>query len=115
MRSCTCPDPPGGTTMCEENQIAFCIVQNGKAVQRCVTPIPARNSLELVNWVLSIITGMKKSVDSPVNPYEINILKSGRYEMGEIQATFSLPVSVTDAIEEITNDLGGHQQQDLTM
>ena len=36
--NCNCPEPPGGSVTCSDDQIAFCRVFNGKTSSGCLSP-----------------------------------------------------------------------------
>ena len=99
--SCECPDPPGGTQTCSDDQLAVCGYQNGKIVSGCFDrPQRVRlmrgtsaGRLALANWVISKITGITRPHDSDLDDGVIGMLISGRYEneqTGEV-LTFSVP------------------------
>lgn len=101
MSSCECPSPPGGTVKCEDDQIAFCIVKNGKAIHQCITPIETRNSYSLVNWTLGQITGDYRSNSTTITTEDIGILEARKYESGSVQIRFALPSTILKALDEI--------------
>lgn len=51
---CKCPDPPGGAIRCEDFQVGFCKLKNGKIDGECTTPPPSQShGVALHAWVLS--------------------------------------------------------------
>jgi hypothetical protein len=105
---CRCPAPPGGTVECPENYMPFCIVKkNAEPRHLCLPPFQNGNSTQIVNRILSVITGERKFLLSPITNQELNILQNGSFEMGEISVTFTLTPQVKDAVSEIRNNRGG--------
>ncbi|PSL45408.1 hypothetical protein CLV51_104110 [Chitinophaga niastensis] len=104
MNTCNCPNPPGGQVICEQHQMAICIVENGEPRHLCLNPKGKNNSISLVNWALGEITGIERIANSNITTEEIHLLTNGRYKRGkERTVTFSLPQSIKIAIEEISN------------
>ena len=51
---CECPDPPGGSIRCEDDQVGFCNLEKGKIKGACITPPPTQTKgMALEAWVLS--------------------------------------------------------------
>jgi hypothetical protein len=95
--ACDCEDPPGGRIKCEDHQVAYCRIKEGKVDGECKTPPEsAKTTNELGAWVLSELLQM------PIRPENVNrrseyqkILSEGRYtnpKTGEI-IRFELPRS----------------------
>jgi hypothetical protein len=103
---CNCPNPPGGQVVCEPHQMAVCIIQDGQARQQCLDPIKSSDSLTLVNWALSEITGNIRSIYSIVTSQDIELLTQKKHNIGSTAITFSLPQSIQKALEEITKERG---------
>lgn len=101
MSSCDCPRPPGGRVKCEDDQIAFCIVKDGEVTQQCITPISTSDSLMLINWTLSEITGDYRNSFSMISKEDISILKRRKYEAGGVRMTFGLPRTIRKALAEV--------------
>ena len=105
---CNCPQPPGGIVICENNQMALCIIKDGEAIQRCINPPQNRYNIEytpveLINWALEIITDQPRLKAELVEPYFVEILKSGRYQSNKNIVTFSLPPRILNALDELDN------------
>src|SRR6266481_6604605 len=97
--SCECPRPPGGRVNCGPDQLAICRVRDGEVRGECIDPPasylkqPRIHTLSRNNWVLSIITGIKRAPRQALSDKDEMTLSSGRYRnprSGEI-VTFSLP------------------------
>lgn len=86
-----CQDPPGGTIICEQGQIATCEVRSGKVYGRCKTPPSDRRGAELQAWVLSDLLGQAVSVSDLQKPEYKSILQRGRLERGGNVVTFNIP------------------------
>lgn len=97
---CNCPDPPGGQVACEPNQMAVCIVKNGRARTQCLDPIDSDRSSAIVNWSLTEITGIARSQDETITEDDIKILFSQMYFEYETMVTFILPMSIKKAVRE---------------
>ena len=53
---CECPSPPGGAIRCEDHQVGFCNLDNGKIDGACMTPPENQSSgKKLDAWVLSVL------------------------------------------------------------
>lgn len=99
---CNCNNPPGGTVVCEPDQLAICIVNNGIAQRECIdSPDDLRDLSSLtpgervryLNWALSNITGEIRRLSSSISNEDLAILSQGHYHndaTGDI-VTFSLP------------------------
>ena len=98
---CNCPKPPGGYISCNANQLAICGYRDGEIVSGCfdkpdyaahITDDRERN-LVLSNWILSKITGIKRSDYDSIKPDLLAILLSGKYRNGRTGEVikFSLP------------------------
>lgn len=98
---CPCPNPPGGTIQCADDQLAVCGFQNGQIISGCYGR-PAHvfgikdegeQHLALGNWILSIVTGNDRSGSDSIEPEHFSILSKGWYrneQTGEI-ITFRPP------------------------
>lgn len=102
-KTCDCPMPPGGSIVCNDDQLAMCGYQNGQIVSGCFDPpqaiaaLPTRNQRIVArnNWVLQEITGEHRSFDQRITPQENRILLSGEYvnARGE-RLSFVIPTKV---------------------
>lgn len=98
---CTCPSPPGGHIVCEDDQFGMCAWKDGKKVGGCLD-VPrdvvriedsrARN-IATLNWVLTKITGQVRAYDQTIDEGELKMLQSGEYATpdGKHVARFMLP------------------------
>lgn len=81
---CQCPQPPGGQASCNEDQLAICRVINGVAHTECVD-VPfdpdSLSSIEGKNWLLSVITRVRRQQFQPITEHDDSILANGRYEI----------------------------------
>ena len=102
-KTCDCPEPPGGSITCSDDQLAMCGYQNGHIVSGCFDPPPTIAALPtlgqrvtaLNNWVLQQITGVSRSSDQRIAPKEDAILQSGEYVSAQgDKLTFVLPTKV---------------------
>jgi len=99
--TCNCPNPPGGEVVCENHQLALCIVQDGKAKYRCLNPPPSSNALTLIDWAVKEIAGDQKGL---VASFEI--LNSGQYSDRDMEITFKLPQKLKAALEDLGRNRG---------
>jgi len=78
---CDCESPPGGQIRCEDNQIPFCIVKDGRVFGVCRTPPVSQNrGNELRAWVLSQVTGVEtKAQEVQNNAAKKQILDAGSF------------------------------------
>jgi hypothetical protein len=84
---CSCPNPPGGTVSCSDNQLAVCGYRDGVIVSGCFDkPDHAKQirddserNVVLANWILSIVTGEARYDYDVIEPEEARILAKGRY------------------------------------
>ena len=84
---CQCPNPPGGTVQCSDEQLAICSYKDGQIFSGCFDrpePIKAisdknEKNLALANWVLSEITGAERSIDQPIESELVELLRSGSH------------------------------------
>jgi len=93
--SCDCPDPPGGRITCEDHQVAFCRVKNGKVYGECKTPPKeASQGNAQKAWILSELIGTTINPSDITKKFELQrILRERRYinpRTNEV-VTFSLP------------------------
>ncbi len=85
---CKCPDPPGGSVTCNDDQLAVCGYQDGQIVSGCFDKPDHLRSisdkeerlLALKNWALSTIMGVYRSEDDPIGPELTAMLASGQYK-----------------------------------
>ena|ERR1700722_13284938 len=85
--TCACPNPPGGTIECADDQLAVCGYQNGQIVSGCygrpshVFHIEDEGDkhLALGNWIISIVTGAVRSDSDPIGSEHFAMLSEGRY------------------------------------
>jgi hypothetical protein len=99
---CQCDNPPGGDVLCEPDQLAICIVNNGVAKRECMDApddlgdlvnLTRQQTIRYLNWALSHITGQIRLLSSPISSQDRAILSQGRYDnavTGDV-VTFSLP------------------------
>jgi uncharacterized membrane protein YgcG len=99
---CECHNPPGGTVVCEPEQLAICVVKNGAVRRECIDPpdgtgnfssLSPTAATRYLNWALTHITGQKRQLSDPISPADSAILAQGSYHniaTGEM-ITFSLP------------------------
>lgn len=105
-KTCECPQPPGGSITCSDDQLAMCGYQNGRIVSGCFDPpsaiaaMPARAQriTAMNNWVLEQITGESRRFDQPISPQETVVLRSGEYvnSRGD-KISFVLPTKIRAA------------------
>lgn len=110
---CNCPTPPGGVVICEGNQMALCIIQDGQAIQRCINPPQNRyyreySALEIVNWAIEKITNEKRILTEEVEQSYLDMLKGGAYEVYNYRVTFSLPPKILRALDDLDNGLSNN-------
>jgi len=108
---CNCPNPPGGQVVCEPHQMAVCYIEGGVVRHQCLDPIKRPDSLSLVNWALSEITGNVRSLNSIITYRDIQVLTRKKFESSNTIVTFSLPPKIQRALEDITRDQGGNDQE----
>jgi len=85
MNTCNCPNPPGGDVTCETSQLAMCSVSGGQVHGSCHTPQPelgnlANRQLAIMNWALSIVTGLPRSPQQVLSAADDRVIQQGRYE-----------------------------------
>jgi hypothetical protein len=96
-----CSQPPGGTIVCNDDQLAICGVVDGKIVAGCFDPpasvmaFPEGQAREtaLANWAFEKVTGQVRNLRTELSGEEFDILASGKYEnpkTGE-QVSFTMP------------------------
>ncbi|MCZ4408345.1 hypothetical protein O3Q51_05965 [Cryomorphaceae bacterium 1068] len=103
---CECPNPPGGTVICEPDQLAICHVKDGKAIQRCLDPVDSMNPYVIINWTLNRILDreFKPRSKRTIKKY-IKRLEAGNLTtIGGTKVSFSLPKTVQKALNQIKND-----------
>lgn len=94
--------------VCEAHQMAFCIIRNGIPYPRCIDPKRYLDDVALVNWALSLIKEQTRSQTQSISHEDFQILRSGEYSEGtRYQVTFSLPMSIKTAINNINENRGG--------
>lgn len=90
MNRCKCPEPPGGTVVCEEGQLAICVVRYGKAEGSCHN-LPTKQSLpggidEFIgqaNFTLNLVTGRDRNLGQQLTDLDMMILKEGYYKRSD--------------------------------
>jgi hypothetical protein len=102
-KTCDCPNPPGGSITCSDDQLAMCGYQDGRIVSGCFDPpsaiasIPAKaeQTTALSNWALQQITGKDRTRYQRITPRENNLLRSGTFtnDQGE-RLMFVLPKKI---------------------
>jgi hypothetical protein len=98
---CPCPNPPGGTIRCNDDQLAVCGYRDGQIVSGCfdrpdhVKSAEEENlkNLFLCNWILSFITGATRSRYAAIEDEDLALLRAGRYRTADTAETlkFSVP------------------------
>lgn len=102
---CQCPIPPGGSAVCEADQLAICRVKDGNLETYCLDPpIPvrataafgAKGRARYMNWALAQITGYRRSLSSDMSASDMRILEQGIYHDRETGETikFRIPDSI---------------------
>jgi hypothetical protein len=74
-------DCPAGPVICDANEMAICIVENGKQTSACI-PILATlraDPLGRDNWTLEQITRRKRAPHQKITDEERDILRAGEY------------------------------------
>ena len=99
--TCTCPEPPGGSITCGDDQLAVCGYQDGKIVSGCysrpasVNLMTSKNEkvLALANWAISQITGTRRTDLDRIDSNLIAMLQIGQYvnEQSSEVIKFALP------------------------
>ena len=92
---CDCPSPPGGQIQCDNNQVAFCRISEGKVIGTCkAPPRDQREGTRLQAWVILELTGERVSPDDISKRPELKrIITQGEFtnpKTGEI-IRFRLP------------------------
>jgi uncharacterized protein len=98
--TCKCPEPPGGTITCRDDQLAVCGYRNGQIVGGCydrpnrvrgIVDESAR-TLALANWVLSTVIGSHRPDHMRIERALLTALLRGEYRnprTGEMVAFIS--------------------------
>ena len=97
--SCDCPNPPGGTVICSDDQLAVCGYVNGRIVSGCFDPPehvsklqPQHVNIRVANWVLSVVTGEHRPSGQRITSQDVGILQSGKFtSLKGDSVSFSLP------------------------
>lgn len=105
---CECENPPGGTTECDINQTAYCIVQDGKVRHICVTPKGENNRRQLVS-VFAFVTGKKPKRPDVLTYRMLDILRQGRYQdrTEDVIVNFNLPFYLRDFLDGFDGGASG--------
>lgn len=98
MNRCPCENPPGGETVCEDNQIAMCIVENGVARHMCLNVSELGSNSEILNSVLSNIFKHERSWNQEITPSDMVLLSQGSFKYGRKNFTFKLNDKVKKAL-----------------
>lgn len=61
--TCDCQNPPGGRVQCEDRQVAFCRIKDGKAYGECKTPPTQSEGKVLKAWLFSQLTDQPRHLD----------------------------------------------------
>jgi hypothetical protein len=103
-RTCGCPNPPGGSITCSDDQLAMCGYQDGQIISGCfdppflraVIPIRSLRIIALNNWILQRITGEYRFFIQGITAQEYDVLRSGEYvnARGE-RLTFVVPAELS--------------------
>lgn len=101
---CNCPNPPGGQVVCEENQMAICIVQNGQSTYQCLSPISDISPIVQINWALTQITGYARNYYSKIENKDLIMLIDGFYRRQNEMVSFHLPEYIEIAVYKILTD-----------
>jgi hypothetical protein len=107
-RTCNCPNPPGGSITCSDDQLAMCGYQDGRIVSGCFDPpsaiaaMPTRaeRTTALSNWALQQITGEIRILNQRITSSEDDLLRSGTFinDLGE-RLMFVLPAKIRASSE----------------
>jgi hypothetical protein len=102
-KTCNCPNPPGGSITCSDDQLAMCGYQDGRIVSGCFDPpsaiaaMPTRGqrTTALANWALQQITGETRKSNQRITSRDDKLLRSGNFtnDLGE-RLMFILPAKV---------------------
>lgn len=107
--TCQCPTPPGGSAVCEADQLAICRVKDGNLETYCLDPpitvgvaalLGSKGVERYMNWALEKITGVTRSLSADISADDRNILAAGSYydsKTGSI-TRFRIPDSVNNKI-----------------
>jgi hypothetical protein len=91
-RTCPCPNPPGGSVTCSDDQLAMCGYRDGQIVSGCFDPPHGEaSSPQVLNWALEMITGEKRGPNQLISVFHQNVLRTGRYQVDGVLIMFSLP------------------------
>lgn len=105
---CKCPSPPGGTVECPEGFMPFCVVKKDQEPKNiCLEPFEDATNEQIVNRILSIVTGTRKFIESPISDHELTMLQKGKFESRDTIVTFSMSDQVENAVNEVIIDRGG--------
>src|ERR1700680_1507191 len=104
-RTCNCPNPPGGSITCSDDQLAMCGYQDGRIVSGgfnppsaiAAMPTRAERTTALSNWALQQITGEIRILDQLISSGEDDLLRSGTFinDLGE-HLMFALPAKIRE-------------------
>ena|ERR1041385_2661986 len=102
-RTCNCPNPPGGSVTCSDDQLAICGYRNGMIISGCfdapptvpAMPTKAQQLTAMQNWALQEVMGISRALLQPISPDEQVILSSGQYVRADgTTITFVLPAKI---------------------
>lgn len=97
-----CPQPPGGSITCSDDQVAICGTEkDGTPIRQCASKPIGYNNMALVNWALETITGQSRRPNEFVSRQDVETLFSGRFVSSNRKVSFSLPDFIMTAIKEI--------------
>lgn len=86
--TCNCPEPPGGSVSCSDDQIAFCRVFNGKVSSGCLSPARDLGLTSLADLV-NVAQAVAIAAGLDVTNLAVQIPESGILEVGESRAFLS--------------------------
>ena len=101
---CNCPTPPGGATYCEPHQLAICRVENGVKISECLDPpkdlLKLRDTAPLKNWMLEVITRVRRAPQQQISQSEEAIIIAGSYRdpATGAETRFLMPVAMAMAL-----------------
>lgn len=119
MNECDCPEPPGGSIRCRDDQLAICGYRDGKIVSGCYDrpgyirilsaiqehsysqEAPRLDDLVLCNWIISSITGYPRRDAEPVDDSHLAFLRRGKY--GEDSTGLTLKFSMPNIFQKDLN------------
>lgn len=112
---CDCQTPPGGVVRCEQGQVAFCEIKEGKVYGRCITPpVYIKTAGQYQKWLAEELFGkdklqelfLKDSSGREALKALQKVYESGGYKaQDQTIIQFSLPPSDKTAVYEAPNSL----------